>query len=129
MKFLSTFASLHLLSYISAVIAGNPELKSASASLQGDGTFKQKQKRPMSASTRGGKDPSASNKQDFSQDIGKTVTLTSGKNGWIDGVKTIGPAPPSSGFLCPRGQKLCYLRFFTPPWKLQSQLVAPAFLR
>lgn len=52
---------------------------------------------------RGGKNPQASNKQDFTGAVESTGTFTSGKNGQITASLTV--SPPESELVCPGGQK------------------------
>lgn len=120
---LSSIISLQLLGCISAATAANAHFQKASAAIIGGGALQVQWTETglgnnlnidysveadatstWACINKGGKNPQASNKQDFSQHLDETVTLSSGKNGRIDGVRTIGPVPPSSDFSCPPGQ-------------------------
>ncbi|PCD32424.1 hypothetical protein AU210_008673 [Fusarium oxysporum f. sp. radicis-cucumerinum] len=122
MKGLATIIWLQLLGSISAVIAANPKFLSASARINGqnldvswsetglgdnpniDYVVQADSTATYGCFNKGGKNPQASNKQDFSGIVTASVTYSSGKNGRINGGATLTPVAPSSGFSCPAGQ-------------------------
>jgi hypothetical protein len=123
MKGLGTITWLQLLSCISAVTAISPKIQKATAGITAGGALQVEwtetglgnnenidysieadASSTWACINNGGKNPKASNKRNFSEHIDDSVTLSSDKNGRVDGVDIIGPVPPSSGFSCPSGQ-------------------------
>lgn len=123
MKGLGTIIWLQLLGIISAVTAINPQFQKATAKITAGGALQVEwtetglgnnqninyrieadASSTWACINNAGKNPKASNKQNFSEPVEKSVTRNSGKNDRVDAVEIIGPVPPSSGFSCPPGQ-------------------------